>query len=391
MRYRTILLLLLTVVSIECNSGNVTMNSVEANSAEIITIPDAFDVRQPLDNLMNDLSVVILETTPESVLGKIESVVVTSSNIYVNDYALNYGPAVFDIDGKFIKRLPHGQAPCEIGATGNIFFDASDDTFCVYDAGNHKLVKYDKNGDFIDFHYFEYLLSDFAIVDSSILSLQPSYQNPVDEITIIKDDTIREKVTLWQLGKEKYDLSKTCYFQPCDDGIIINLPYDNNIYLYKNDSIRIKYKVVNKSKIDMSAFEKEWDMLKSIEDDDYVYCGDCIESANYQYLKYVTKEPIGAVSAYMIRNKNTKAITPRIDRGNSIIDLIKIYGFQKEHKDVFVGVIESSVLREHPNPQYRWDGSNPNNLISDEDMAKLKAVKPDDNPIIVLFKLKDDI
>lgn len=38
-----------------------------------------------------------------------------------------------------------------------------------------------------------------------------------------------------------------------------------------------------------------------------------------------------------------------------------------------------------------WDGSNPNNLISDEDMAKLKAVKPDDNPIIVLFKLKDDI
>lgn len=42
-------------------------------------------------------------------------------------------------------------------------------------------------------------------------------------------------------------------------------------------------------------------------------------------------------------------------------------------------------------PDYIWNGNNLNGLISDDDMEILKSSKPDDNPIIVLFKLKSEI
>ena len=77
---------------------------------------------------------------------------------------------------------------------------------------------------------------------------------------------------------------------------------------------------------------------------------------------------------------------------NSITSFITIETTLSTGKNWFVGLItpEYFISKDIPE-EYRWDGSNPNNLISDEDMARLKAVKPDDNPIIVLFKLKDNI
>ena len=391
MKSKKNILLLCVVILVGCSTENVTLNEICENSAEIITIPDEFDICEPMENLVDDLSFITLETTPESVLGEIQKVIATTTHIYVYDYALNFGPAVFDIDGNFVKRLSHGQGPQEIGVTGNILFDANSNLLCVYDTGNHKLVKFDKNGDFIDCHYLDYLLCDIVAIDSAMLSIQPSFQNPVGKITIIKDDTLNHNVSLWQIGKERFDIFKKNCFQPCDEGVIINLPYDNNVYFYKDGCMTVKYKIQNKSKVDLDAYEKEWDMLPAIGNDEYVYAGNCMESSNYLYLKYITMESIGPVSAYIFRNKKTKRMTPRIYKDNSIVDLITVHGFQRGCSDVFVGVIESSILHNHPKPQYRWDGSNPNNLISDEDMAKLRAIKPDDNPIIVLFKLKDDI
>ena len=58
----------------------------------------------------------------------------------------------------------------------------------------------------------------------------------------------------------------------------------------------------------------------------------------------------------------------------------------------FVGIIRPEKLASTDIPEeYRWNRSNLNNKISDEDMKKLCAVKPDDNPVIILYKIKDEI
>ncbi len=58
----------------------------------------------------------------------------------------------------------------------------------------------------------------------------------------------------------------------------------------------------------------------------------------------------------------------------------------------FVGIIRPDKFASNKIPEeYRWDGSNFSNKISDEDMKKLCAVKPDDKLVIILYKLKDEI
>ena len=57
--------------------------------------------------------------------------------------------------------------------------------------------------------------------------------------------------------------------------------------------------------------------------------------------------------------------------------------------DIFYGCISPERISEKS--EWNWNGINPNNLLSDEDMVTLKNAKEDDNPIIVIYKLKTDI
>ena len=94
----------------------------------------------------------------------------------------------------------------------------------------------------------------------------------------------------------------------------------------------------------------------------------------------------------LFTNKKTGKSVCRKDKPHSVVGYFDIETVLTNGNNWFVGIIRpENLTSDAVLEEYRWDGSNPNNLISDEDMAKLKAVKPDDNPIIVLFKLKDDI
>ena len=55
------------------------------------------------------------------------------------------------------------------------------------------------------------------------------------------------------------------------------------------------------------------------------------------------------------------------------------------HHNMFYGIIVPEVLSE------KGEIINPNNLLSAKDIEILKNAKEDDNPIIVIYKLKDNL
>ncbi|MDR0558714.1 MAG: 6-bladed beta-propeller, partial [Prevotellaceae bacterium] len=102
-----------------------TILSAETDS--IITIDvNPFLKRQlfiDFDTLVNDIKLIPLETTDESLLDDINKIIITDSHIYIFDELKGGGLAVFDRNGKFIKRMSYGQGPGDIARLYDISFD----------------------------------------------------------------------------------------------------------------------------------------------------------------------------------------------------------------------------------------------------------------------------
>ena len=67
-----------------------------------------------LGSLIDEVKLIPLETTDESLVSSIYKIIVTGSNIYIYDKFKGGGIIIFDKGGKFVKRIPYGQGPGEI-------------------------------------------------------------------------------------------------------------------------------------------------------------------------------------------------------------------------------------------------------------------------------------
>lgn len=118
--------------------------SVEIVDANSFLKPQEFN----LEELIKEIKVVPLETTDESLLDAIYKIIVTDSNIYIHDRLKGGGVAIFDQNGRFIKRLSHGQGPGEIYRLYDVSYDSEKRELVLYQ--HPFLLFYTSNGKFIE-------------------------------------------------------------------------------------------------------------------------------------------------------------------------------------------------------------------------------------------------
>lgn len=118
--------------------------SVEIVDANSFLKPQEFN----LEELIKEIKVVPLETTDESLLDDIYKIIVTDSNIYIHDRLKGGGVAIFDQNGRFIKRLSHGQGPGEIYRLYDVSYDSEKRELVLYQ--HPFLLFYTSNGKFIE-------------------------------------------------------------------------------------------------------------------------------------------------------------------------------------------------------------------------------------------------
>lgn len=118
--------------------------SVEIVDANSFLKPQEFN----LEELIKEIKVVPLETTDESLLDAIYKIIVTDSNIYIHDRLKGGGVAIFDQNGRFIKRLSHGQGPGKIYRLYDVSYDSEKRELVLYQ--HPFLLFYTSNGKFIE-------------------------------------------------------------------------------------------------------------------------------------------------------------------------------------------------------------------------------------------------
>lgn len=339
------------------------------------------------DDMIDSIKIIPLETiTPSLVSERISSICFSPQNIFVNDHR---NVIIFTQQGKFVKTLEKGQGPNEVGFPEAMSYDEKNGFLYVYDGMSRKIMKYTQGGDYLSYHVVNAIIRDLSVSDTLTLIAQHG-RNGIFAISI--GDTIGNFHKYFVMGEDTYPFVFDKYILPFNGGFNIKKLLDNKIYIFRNDSIyakfSLKYPVPN---IDFSQYRKLSELESTLQKGEFLFTGNFIETNDYLFTIFRTN---GFRTKELFTNKKTGRSICRLFNPHSLISCIHldIDHILISNDNWFLGIIRPEIFTSDAVlEEYRWDGSNPNNLISDEDMAKLKAVKPDDNPIIVLFKLKDDI
>ena len=145
-------------------------------------------------------------------------------------------------------------------------------------------------------------------------------------------------------------------------------------------------KNINANHVDYSKYGRAFEMTMDLSDGTWLYNGTMMETRGTIFLLFQ-----GADNDLMqvLRNKKTKeCYTLKIT--NSIYHYVNCRNVCSYDDNMFCGVLLPEDIKNEEDPDWAWDGSNPLNLISPEDMAKLKAVNPDDNPLVITYRIDLD-
>lgn len=99
-------------------------------------------------NVISDYDVVKLETTDESIISKLDKVIVADNNIFIMDGLNNQSVYVFDMTGKFKFKIYHlGRGKNEYLQLFDMFYDEHDKTINLLSRLPSKIMKYSSDAD----------------------------------------------------------------------------------------------------------------------------------------------------------------------------------------------------------------------------------------------------
>lgn len=358
-----------------CTSNNHSIATLEViDSSEVIEVsnPLSQDPSVSFEDMVDSLTFIPLETSDNCVVSDIRSIAISQKYIYVLDY--NYAIFVFDINGRFVRRIPKGQGPDEISYARVLCFDSENKLLYVFDSSQGKMLVFNEDGTFRNNYYPENHISmeDFEYFDGEFIVVPTVSLRGNQEMEVLVCDSVLNTRKIVSLGKVNPRISINKYLQKCSDKVVISKVLSKDIYNYSQGSFCRKY-ILDDNNYDASL----------------MYMGNTWETDQYQCFLFIPNTN-GAHERFIVRNKKTNSIWCNKFVPNSVFNGIDPMGFRIY--DYYDNKIFSVIYPGYSsigNSDYHWDGSNPNNLISEADMEKLKAIKSDDNPVIVLLKLKN--
>ena len=229
-------------------------------------------------------------------------------------------------------------------------------------------------------------IRDIDIANNTMLVAQ---EEPDKSFTISAGHTTGYVFDTFVLGNYQYPFAFRKFIMRYDGGFNIKSMLDNNIYYYKDNTIKAKYELkYPMANIDYAKYERMLNMEQDIPNGKYIFEGEYLESKDYLYTCLVSNNK----GKLLFTHKTTGKSVCFTAKQCSLTMFMSIEDVYLDNDNWFVGIILPEKIVSYDIPKdYRWDGSNLNDKISDKDMEKLRAIKSDDNPMIVLYKLKSKI
>jgi len=391
-------LFIILLLMVSCNSKKENKNIL--TTAKIKPINININVEKQIkkslfiDDLVNEVKYIPLQTTPQSLIGSIDKIEVTDSLIFILDAGQNQALFIFDHKGNFINKIANqGKGPSEYVKILDFNYCKQDHSLMICDI-NRKILKFDINGNLINSWRQNFQVNKIANLgmDKYIV------HNGMDYNSFIKNGPCSHKIVLagkvidsfFEVPKSLWGVSFGEGIYTKSNNILLKPFFSNMIYQYK-DSLIAKYKInfINRNidiktlSVDKKNIGAPLEILKSIIVDNN-RCGgisNISETRNYLFFNFIAKEGIS----------NTNYLT-----GNPIYCL---YSLKNNTCKIFKHFISSNYIFEPIGSYNDYFVTNvqPYSIVEELDdlPVKLRTLFADisynDNPILVLYNLKDNL
>ena len=211
--------------------------------------------RFELCDLIDDFIVVDLEVTEESLLGRIERVIIFNDKIYVHD-PLSHSIFIFDYpSGEYIFKISaRGRGPGEYLRISS-FNVNSENKIEILDASSKKILRFDENGNFIESKYMQFSANDFKYFNEerNIIFTKNSFEQDLSlnyEI-VITDNYNNILETYLEVSKFTSTLIKQDFkLSVFNENIVSFLPINSPVVYHIEDSLVVQKYHIN--------FGKNW-------------------------------------------------------------------------------------------------------------------------------------
>ncbi len=350
---KSLVIILLFFSCIQCNEET-KKKKVTKKPKHVIQLPKLpKDKNLYYSDMCDTVKHVPLETSDSSLIGKINSIRMTDSLIFIGDHKRTKSIFVFNKQGKYIKKLHKvGKGPGEYNRIDRFSIDTANNRMYVYDGLQGKILVY--------------RLSDFQFIDSWMLEFFTStafgwggkiffYQNGDQinkdqkyfyQLLVLNPKTKEiEEQYLPYTKEDQFSLIVQKNFTPVGKKLYFHQSLSTKFYVYTNeDKLEYLYKLRfhedNKPFIRSQFKGKSTDeCIDIINKEDLQYVDDYAISRNWLYVKIR--------SSYCIYNRNTKEVKV----GKKFINNFsysRVNGDEEIlHHDWLVSEVEPSVMKKH--------------------------------------------
>ncbi len=348
-------------------------NCINYSEAIVVDLDNVFgnSNRIILDNMMDTIWFLPLETNENSIFGKIQKLIITDNRVFIFDYREDI--LIFDLNGKFVSKLLRGQGPGELIRVGDFTFDDETNQLIVYDLPYHLKV-YDINGRYISEKKIPLYCHEFCTCNGGYVFFQPSFINyhlGVDgrRALLITNKDMEIKMKGVSLCESDLIRSRP-YILKSGNKIMVSQVANDTIFEVSSSSINARYILkYDNHKVGVSSIEE---VEKS---DKYYQSSGYMENRHTQIFNF---ESFRQGPFYVIRDKRTgKSIggdgfRSRCDVAPLCFPAISVYD------DYFVTVMQ-------PERGLHFTSS----AIAESDNKKLVGLTEEDNPVLVFYKFKE--
>jgi hypothetical protein len=366
-----------------------TILNVKADSVITVNLnPFLKKQNYDLGSLIEEVKFIPLETTDESLLDNVYKILVTESNIYIYDKFKGGGIIIFDREGKFVKRMPHGQGPGEIFRLWDMAYDWDNKELVAYQ--HPFLLFFTPSGDFIRQERLPFGFHSFvAIPDGYVFKTLGRAGNEHLEVLedytlLVTDKKFKLKSVAMPTFPNDVNYGWYYYLHNNDNTIKITQRFTDTIYQYAGitDGLKAKYAMdYSKKKLPERYLQGSFDEFEraTCQDDYYYYLGEYFDTKFHH--AFILMNDYTRLRTIIYRNKKSGNL-----QGGTYGICDGVNGMPSMRLPVAVSG-EYFLSLHFPN-ENESSLSN-SSIVLEEDKKKIKNLKEDDNPVLVFFKLKN--
>lgn len=374
--------------------GRSSQMALSVNAPIEIRINQASDVDCiSLREFADTVETIILETTEESLIGRLEKIMMINDTFYVLDRMKHPGLYLFERNGKFIGRVgARGQGPEQYSEPTD--FDVSVDTIYILDQFRSRLHVFDKRRDHAYTKNIPFIATGISVMNDSVMMFNNidadnHHLGPLIDYSVYITDS--------DLNIDKYGFKRehgkyNSFWEPTNfyrnGDLTYYHPYlSPDVYTITPDGEAAKSFQVNFGQHalpDEYVFTENRKKLDDAENNDnyYIFNGDFFATTNWEYFAFAKAHWVRHVLAD--RNGNAKVSTLLLEDLVNNIPVRSIYGTTG---DMLIGGFDPSDLipgfTNATEEQRR-------KLLTARGYELCQQLSADDNPVLFLITLKGD-